>query len=243
MGHPIQCASCGQLFRAGAVVPLSYQSGVSDKPPRFNYPAIASVVCGLLFFMPLLPSLLAILFGIMGLNRAKDPRVGGKRLSIAGIILGLIGLLIMGIVLTANLTEAREAANRMKCANNMIQIGKAILFYANDNHGYCPPDLPTLIASQSLAPALFVCPDDKVKPPPANLTAQQAAAWVNANSSYLYVGAGVRMGDHPSRILLYEKDQNHGEGMNILFINGNVDWFDIQRARALIQQAATRPGG
>jgi prepilin-type N-terminal cleavage/methylation domain-containing protein len=52
------------------------------------------------------------------------------------VVIGIIALLIS--ILLPSLNRARETANRVKCASNLSQIGKALLMYANDNHGNYP---------------------------------------------------------------------------------------------------------
>src|SRR5580700_3467784 len=52
------------------------------------------------------------------------------------VVIGIIALLIS--ILLPSLNRARETANRVKCASNLSQIGKALLMYANDNQGNYP---------------------------------------------------------------------------------------------------------
>jgi hypothetical protein len=63
-------------------------------PPRTNGWAIGSLVCGLLGCFPIfLTALAAIVLGILGISKSKQPNTGGKGLAIAGLVLGVIGLL------------------------------------------------------------------------------------------------------------------------------------------------------
>jgi hypothetical protein len=71
----------------------SGQYGNPGPAQRGNGPAIASLVLGILGCVPFITGLLAILFGVIGLRKTRDPYVGGKGLAIAGLILGILSLL------------------------------------------------------------------------------------------------------------------------------------------------------
>jgi hypothetical protein len=71
--------------------------GAAPAPQKTNGPAVASLVCGILGCVPFITSLAAIVLGIVGIKKTKDPRVGGKGLAIAGLILGVLGLGMWGL--------------------------------------------------------------------------------------------------------------------------------------------------
>lgn len=75
------------------LAPLQVGYGYADAPRRTNGPAIASLVLGILGCVPFLTGLLAILLGIFGIRKTRDPSVGGKGLAIAGVILGIVSVL------------------------------------------------------------------------------------------------------------------------------------------------------
>lgn len=52
------------------------------------------------------------------------------------VVIGIIALLVA--ILLPTLNKAREQGNWAACLSNMKQIGNALIFYANENHGYYP---------------------------------------------------------------------------------------------------------
>jgi prepilin-type processing-associated H-X9-DG protein len=209
-----------------------------------NGMAVASLVCGIIAFcLPVIASILAIVFGILGLSKAKDPRVGGKGMATTGIILGVASMVLvpcMMSILLPSLNRARETANRVKCASNMKQIGNALLVYSNANRGVFPPNLQTL--SNALPGALdatvFVCPssDDTA-------TAGAPVTLGQGTLSYVYV-PGLNIAAPSNAVLLYEPLTNHtNDGVNILFGDGHVEFVQRARAEPMIKavEAGTNP--
>src|SRR6266487_2561265 len=152
------------------------------------------------------------------------------------VVIGIIALLIS--ILLPSLNRARETANRVKCASNERQIGQAILLYANENKGNYPPDLGALMRTQDVTPEVFVCPssDNAVPPEIMGADKNRQAAWVNANSSYVFVGQGMNFNAPADAIVLYEKNDNHQEdGMNFLYGDGHVEWQSMEVAQQLLK--------
>ncbi len=254
LGKTFTCANCQRPFQAalaGAPMPpLSYGGGPPQfKPATGGYPAsgqaqktsgmaIASLICGIFFCIPL-TSILALIFGIIGINQTKGGRAKGHGIAIAGTVLGGVGLVLIPFmalmisILLPSLNKARETANRAKCASNMHQIGLAILLYQNDNHHAYPPDLQTLAQAEPISTAVFVCPSSNDTPAPD-------AAHLNSGGhlSYVYVGADLDPNAvQSSDIMLYENAADHtGNGTNILFVDGHVEWFNAAAAKRLIDQ-------
>jgi prepilin-type processing-associated H-X9-DG protein len=183
-------------------------TGLNAQPRQRNSLAVASLVCGVLGFIPFV-SILAIVFGIVGLIKSRSPRIGGRRLAFAGTVLGCIGMLTVQWFYYGLWWNFSQTADRVRCASNVRQIGQAILNYSNDNMGRYPPDLGTLVKTQNLPVGDFLCPSmpggGSAPSNFAQLTRDQQAQWVNEHSDFIYLGAGMRQGEPPETIVIYEK--------------------------------------
>ena len=96
------CPNCGTDSQVGAApvqnynVQQNYNTQVA--PRKTNGFAVASFVCSMvgIVIFGIIMGILAICFGTVGLNRIKAfPQEGGKGLAIAGIIVGIIEVIIM----------------------------------------------------------------------------------------------------------------------------------------------------
>ena len=230
---------------AGAAMP--YGGYPPQARTQGNALAVVSLIFGILSFclLPVVGSLVAIITGIMGISRTKDPRVSGKGMAITGLVLGCVGLLMVPMyvaIAIPSFSRAREQAMRIKCSANMRQIGQALILYANSNGSHYPDKLEVLVlADTTLQSNVFICPDDK-KTPPDGSSAQTMAAGIASgqHTSYIYVGNGLTLSEPSDSILLYERITNHdNEGMNVLYADGHVDWVPKSQAQQIIIEAGS----
>ena len=63
------------------------------QPRRTNVAAVVSLVSGLALCIPYATGIVAVVLGIAGLRKAKNPGVGGRGMALAGLILGAVSLL------------------------------------------------------------------------------------------------------------------------------------------------------
>jgi prepilin-type processing-associated H-X9-DG protein len=190
--------------------------------------AVASLVCGLAFCIPACP-VLAIIFGIIGIRRTGEGRMHGRGLAIAGLVLGVVlgtaGISVelamlpgfrRGLVVP---TGRREVADRVKCAANERSIGQAILLYCNDNQGQYPPDLVALVKNEDITTGIFVCPSSNDTP-----ATSPDSLLSGGHCSYIYLGQRLTTSADPTTVVLYEDPGDHGDGVNMLFADGHVEF-------------------
>jgi len=225
--------------------PLDYDA----TPPQSNRLATASLIVGVLsFVIPIAGGLAAILLGYAALDKMRKGRAAGRRLAIAGISLGSVGLIVTFFALSMVMTpigRSRELANRVKCASNLRQIGQACLLYANAHQGQCPARLEDLILTEDIGSEVFTCPSSNDTPAPGPTT-QAVAQSLSAGGhlSYVYLGAGHPIDSNPDAVLAYEPLSNHaGTGMNVLYFDGHVTFLAAPQARQLLQTLNASPPG
>jgi DNA-directed RNA polymerase subunit RPC12/RpoP len=111
----IQCPRCNRQNPLaannclGCGLPFTMEGTAGDSISGSNTWAVASLVLGIIGivggFCIIIPPLLAVIFGFMGMrdNSSSGARPSGQGLAIAGLILGVLGLLIAGLVYSGSL--------------------------------------------------------------------------------------------------------------------------------------------
>lgn len=122
-----------------------------------------------------------------------------------------------------SLHQAQESGNRVKSGSNLRQIGQGLILYANDNKGAYPPDFATLRKTQDLTDDNFKSPDGHAKNGP----------------DYVYlVYPGMKNDVAADLAIAYDAAElEAGEGANLLFGDGHVEYLDASGVNAAIEKA------
>ena len=192
--------------------------------PKTSGLAIASLVFGIVGITCILPvfgAILAIVFGVLALNKINKSggRITGQGQAIAGIVLGGVGFImipIMAAMLLPALAAAREKARTVACMSNLKQIGMAISLYSAEHEGVIPKDFNNLRPYASDLDRLLICPSTKDRSTP----------------SYRILLGGQKWNDQGiwKEIAVTELATNHRFGYNALYGDGHVEFLRERRS-------------
>ncbi len=177
---------------------------------------------------------LSVLLGLVALWRGTAGTPATRWTAGAGTILGVCGMAISWIPIHYRAADLRLAEwRRQQCAKTLEHIGHAIKAYANENAGQFPPRFSLLYERGYITMQELVCPNSK-----QGITTAEIPACFNVlghpKASYIYLGGMLDSTIHDNRILVYEKLDDHENGINVLYDDGHVAWFDRKTALVLI---------
>lgn len=144
----------------------------------------------------------------------------GLETSLTGVAGASLG---MGILMPA-LARVRQLAFRMTSGENLVVVGKVCLSYAKGHEGKLPPSLGRLVIRGELADA---CLESKLRPDDFH------------GASYLYV-AGQTMQMSGQNVLAYENPAYSIDGVNVLFLDGHVEFMNPDAFREALQATCER---
>jgi prepilin-type processing-associated H-X9-DG protein len=149
--------------------------------------------------------------------------------------------LMAGIAMPA-LSRARHVAVEQQSMTQLRQIGMGAIMYSADHKGVFPKTLGEILPYVEQNAGLFVYPTSgKEAPAPGEPAA--AAKWVDANSDYVYLAAGMKAAQIKNSaevVIAHERFGLSPQGVGALFADGHVERLpqsEVQR-RAVKPQAA-----
>jgi prepilin-type processing-associated H-X9-DG protein len=157
------------------------------------------------------------------------------------VVLALIVVSVGGVLAfwaLQKVDRSVEAADRKKCAANMIALGHAVLMYGNENKGRYPPGVRDLMVTQDIGSEVFNCPASGHTPARAATFEEQVRKLDGEHLSYMYVGGGMtHQTTDPNAVLMYEKPTNHDDGrINVLFADLHVELFGRELSKKIVDE-------
>jgi prepilin-type processing-associated H-X9-DG protein len=150
---------------------------------------------------------------------------------------------LMAGILLPSLGRAREVANRTVCSANLIGIHKAMYTYSITHQNRFPNHLGELMMAGKIGPQSLTCPSGAGPSEPLPPNNIDWPGWIDRNSDYIYVGRGKTAAAAADDVLMYEKMHNHsqGEGVNIMFGDGHVEFLLMEDALYYLREAGINP--
>lgn len=149
------CFRCGAPLREGTRMDEAAPNTATSGAVETSGKAIASLICGVLFFIfPV--AIAAVVLGHLSLSdiRKSGGRLVGSGMATAGLILGYMGfaaipfILIIAAIAIPNLLRARMAANEASAVGSLRIINTAEMSYSATYGNGFSPDLATLGGAQ-----------------------------------------------------------------------------------------------
>src|SRR5438034_3237685 len=107
--------------------------------------------------------------------RTRNASEASHAFTLIELLVVIAIIAILASMLLPALARAKEAANRIKCANNLKQMELPLKLYADDNDGFFPPRTnsyrwPTLLQEYYHTTNLLLCPTDLLRGVPQTRT-------------------------------------------------------------------------
>jgi prepilin-type processing-associated H-X9-DG protein len=169
-----------------------------------------------------------------------DPTSGEKRSAFFAWRIGLAvmaAVLVVIAVMLPHMNRTYVEDPRVRCESSLRMIGQAILLYTNDSKGVYPNTFGDLLLTQDITSDVFVCLSSN-DTPATGPTTQAVIATMNTPGycSYIYLGKGLTVPVTANTVVVYEPMANHGDGMNVLFGDGHVEFIYSADAAKILDQ-------
>ena len=139
-------------------------------------------------------------------------RPDAKGFTLSELLVVFVIVILIGALMLPLIRYSQIRMERIRCANNLREIGLAMYIYAREHDGSFPPGLSTLYEEKYLADGtLMDCPGTSRTGTPEG-------------PEYIYT-AGLSVRSPSLAFLARDSSGNHGEkGGNVLYVNGAVEW-------------------
>lgn len=158
---PNNCSSCGYRDPRKPISIYAVLSLISGILSFSGIKLYASEPLGTIsFFLWTVSTVLAIVFGAIGIKQANEGAFRGRKMAVVGML-----LLIPSVLITARVVANRsnEASEIGACRNHIQQLGTAALMYSVKHDGKLPPNETwyTELKPYIKDPSIIKCPFDR----------------------------------------------------------------------------------
>ena len=204
--------------------------------------AIGSLVCGILAFCTCITGVPALILGPLAISRSNksEGSLTGKGMAWAGIITGILGMLvhiILSIAMIPAFMSARTAAYQAQEIANVQQILVGMVAYAVDNDGAFPEDVNEAMIYMSSAD-VFVSPFNT-----SGMLTIAAPGFALADAEPLYhfgdywFVRGYTIESNHDAVLVFSRVWENGpDGRSVGFVDGSVRFLTHDEFAHLIEQ-------
>jgi len=146
-------------------------------------------------------------------------------------------------MLGASVGRAQDVAGRQATAANLTSLHKAMYTWSLSNQDRFPPDLGTLYQQDMISPKKVLRGDSSTVPPDTSaMTKDEVAAWINANTDFVYLADRASATTAADEVIAYERiGDERREGINVLYGDGHVEFHPIDEAKQLLQDKGVTP--
>lgn len=141
----------------------------------------------------------------------KKRCLGQKGFTLGELVVIIAIVFAIVVLLEPFARDIRARAERVECANNIRELGKALYLYAKEHQGKFPGTLEVLYKEKYLGDVRFVdCPATKHVGTPEE-------------PEYSYKGE-LSVNDPSREVLLMDGEGSHRNGANMLLVDGEIMW-------------------
>ena len=188
-------------------------------------------------------------------TQCASPDAQTRAFTLIELLVVISVIMILAALVMPAMMKAVAMSERVRCGSNLAQINRGMMIYANQFNKFFPANNPcaTGCGTDNMAPLYegkyvadikaFACPATEDKPETADDLKHKHTE--GGKMSYEYWGEynpGLRFPGANTTVLVVAHDEdgygvnvyidkdNHGNsGMNIMFLDGHIEWVTAQR--------------
>jgi len=137
--------------------------------------------------------------------------------------------------------ESAESTFQFNCASKLRTIGQGVTLFTADHQSHFPGTIEELQFAYDIKPDVYICQSSNDTPATGPTTQTVIADMAKGgHCSYIYAARGLTTATvTPMTVIAYEPLSHHGNGANVLFGDGHVEFLATTQFNAAL--ATIRP--